>query len=137
MRIVTVVGTRPQLIKLAALQPALRARHDEVFVDTGQHWDAAMAGGFFAELGLAGFIAVIWLAVALVKLILSSYGRAAAGRRELILAVGAALFALALQGMLDYTLRSAVIVALIFTLSGCAVVLSRKDGEDQPRPAAR
>ena len=53
MRIVSVVGTRPQLIKAAALQPALRARHDEVFVDTGQHYDEAMAGAFFAELGLA------------------------------------------------------------------------------------
>ncbi|MES2210123.1 MAG: UDP-N-acetylglucosamine 2-epimerase (non-hydrolyzing) [Chloroflexota bacterium] len=53
MRIASVVGTRPQLIKAAALQPALRARHDEIFIDTGQHWDAAMAGAFFAELGLA------------------------------------------------------------------------------------
>jgi UDP-N-acetylglucosamine 2-epimerase len=53
VKIVSVVGTRPQLIKAAALQPALRARHDEVFVDTGQHWDEAMAGSFFAELGLA------------------------------------------------------------------------------------
>ena len=53
MRIVSVVGTRPQLIKAAALQPSLRARHDEVFVDTGQHWDESMAGAFFAELGLA------------------------------------------------------------------------------------
>ncbi len=53
MRILAVVGTRPQLIKEAALQGALRARHDEVFVDTGQHWDEAMAGSFFAELGLA------------------------------------------------------------------------------------
>jgi hypothetical protein len=52
VRIVSVVGTRPQLIKAAALSPALRARHDEVFVDTGQHWDEAMAGIFFAELGL-------------------------------------------------------------------------------------
>ncbi len=52
MRIVSVVGTRPQLIKAAALVPALRARHDEVFVDTGQHYDEAMAGAFFAELGL-------------------------------------------------------------------------------------
>ncbi len=52
MRIVSVVGTRPQLIKAAALSPALRERHDEVFVDTGQHWDAAMAGTFFAELSL-------------------------------------------------------------------------------------
>ncbi|MEK6721633.1 MAG: UDP-N-acetylglucosamine 2-epimerase (non-hydrolyzing) [Chloroflexota bacterium] len=53
MKIVSVVGTRPQLIKAAALQPALRARHVEVFVDTGQHWDDALAGDFFAELGLA------------------------------------------------------------------------------------
>jgi len=52
VRIVSVVGTRPQLIKAAALLPALRAGHDEVFVDTGQHWDQAMAGAFFAELGL-------------------------------------------------------------------------------------
>ncbi len=52
MRLVSVVGTRPQLIKAAALLPALRARHDEVFVDTGQHWDEAMAGVFFAELDL-------------------------------------------------------------------------------------
>ncbi len=52
MRIVSVVGTRPQLIKAAALVPALRARHHDVFVDTGQHYDEAMAGAFFAELAL-------------------------------------------------------------------------------------
>jgi UDP-GlcNAc3NAcA epimerase len=52
VRIVSVVGTRPQLIKAAALWPVLRAAHDEVFVDTGQHWDDAMAGAFFGELGL-------------------------------------------------------------------------------------
>ena len=52
MRIANVVGTRPQIIKAAALQPALRAVHDEVFIDTGQHWDDEMAGAFFAELGL-------------------------------------------------------------------------------------
>jgi len=52
MRIVSVVGTRPQLIKAAALQPALRAHHEEIFVDTGQHYDEGMAGAFFAELGL-------------------------------------------------------------------------------------
>jgi len=53
VNIVSVVGTRPQLIKAAALSPALRARHAEILVDTGQHWDEAMAGAFFAELGLA------------------------------------------------------------------------------------
>lgn len=52
MRIASVVGTRPQLIKAAALEPLLRARWTSVFIDTGQHWDEAMAGAFFAELGL-------------------------------------------------------------------------------------
>jgi UDP-N-acetylglucosamine 2-epimerase len=53
MRIVSVVGTRPQLIKAAALQPVLRRESTDIFVDTGQHYDEAMAGNFFAELGLA------------------------------------------------------------------------------------
>jgi UDP-GlcNAc3NAcA epimerase len=53
VRIVSVVGTRPQLIKAAALQPALRRACEEIFVDTGQHYDQAMAGSFFDELGLA------------------------------------------------------------------------------------
>ncbi len=52
MRIVSVVGTRPQLIKAAALEPALRARFDAELIDTGQHYDDAMAGSFFRELGL-------------------------------------------------------------------------------------
>jgi UDP-N-acetylglucosamine 2-epimerase len=52
MRIVSVVGTRPQLIKAAALSPVLRQNHTEIFVDTGQHYDEAMAGSFFEELGL-------------------------------------------------------------------------------------
>jgi UDP-GlcNAc3NAcA epimerase len=52
VQIVSVVGTRPQLIKAAALVPVLRLRHQELFVDTGQHWDEEMAGSFFAELGL-------------------------------------------------------------------------------------
>ncbi len=52
MRITSIVGTRPQLIKAAVLLPVLRERHDVALVDTGQHYDEAMAGSFFAELGL-------------------------------------------------------------------------------------
>ena len=52
MRLLTVVGTRPQLIKAAALIPALRALHTEMLVDTGQHWDDELAGAFFRELDL-------------------------------------------------------------------------------------
>jgi UDP-N-acetylglucosamine 2-epimerase len=53
MRILSVVGTRPQIIKAAALQPILRRDHVEIFVDTGQHYDETMAGNFFGELSLA------------------------------------------------------------------------------------
>jgi UDP-GlcNAc3NAcA epimerase len=53
VKLVTVCGTRPQLIKAAALQPLIRARHEDVFVDTGQHYDDALAGAFFGELDLA------------------------------------------------------------------------------------
>jgi len=52
LKIATIVGTRPQLIKAAALLPELRARHDVLLVDTGQHWDDTMAAVFFEELGL-------------------------------------------------------------------------------------
>jgi UDP-N-acetylglucosamine 2-epimerase len=52
VRIVSVVGTRPQLIKAAALEPALRARFEAQLIDTGQHYDDALAGSFFRELGL-------------------------------------------------------------------------------------
>ena len=52
MRILSVVGTRPQLIKAAALSPVLRAHHDEILVDTGQHYDDDLAGDHFTDLGL-------------------------------------------------------------------------------------
>lgn len=52
MRLASVVGTRPQLIKAAAAWPALRRRHEPVLIDTGQHYDDEMAGRFFEELGL-------------------------------------------------------------------------------------
>jgi UDP-N-acetylglucosamine 2-epimerase len=52
MRIVSVVGTRPQLIKAAALTPVLRRDHDEILVDTGQHYDDDLAGEHLSSLGL-------------------------------------------------------------------------------------
>jgi UDP-N-acetylglucosamine 2-epimerase len=52
MRIASIVGTRPQLIKAAVLQPLIRARHDEIFIDTGQHYDEVLAGAFVGELDL-------------------------------------------------------------------------------------
>lgn len=53
MKIVTIVGARPQFIKAAPLSVALkRAGIEEYLVDTGQHYDMSMAGAFFSELGL-------------------------------------------------------------------------------------
>jgi UDP-GlcNAc3NAcA epimerase len=53
MKILTVVGNRPQFIKAAAVSGPLRAEHEEILVHTGQHYDDALSGVFFAELGLA------------------------------------------------------------------------------------
>ena len=53
MRIVTVVGNRPQFIKAAAISGLLRERHEELLVHTGQHYDDSLSRVFFAELGLA------------------------------------------------------------------------------------
>src|ERR1700690_2454284 len=53
MRILSVVGNRPQFIKSAPLSLALRdAGIDEVVLHTGQHWDATLSEIFFDELGL-------------------------------------------------------------------------------------
>jgi UDP-GlcNAc3NAcA epimerase len=52
VRIASIIGTRPQLIKAAALSPVLRTEHDEILVDTGQHYDADLAGEHFDSLGL-------------------------------------------------------------------------------------
>lgn len=52
MKIVTVVGARPQFVKAAVLSAVLRAQHDEVLIHTGQHYDANMSDIFFAELNL-------------------------------------------------------------------------------------
>jgi UDP-N-acetylglucosamine 2-epimerase (non-hydrolysing)/UDP-GlcNAc3NAcA epimerase len=52
MRIATVLGNRPQFVKAAAVCAALRARHEEILVHTGQHHDPELSAVFFAELGL-------------------------------------------------------------------------------------
>ena len=52
MKILTVIGNRPQFIKAAAVSPRLRATGSEVLVHTGQHFDDELSRVFFAELGL-------------------------------------------------------------------------------------
>ncbi|MCO5171741.1 MAG: UDP-N-acetylglucosamine 2-epimerase (non-hydrolyzing) [Planctomycetes bacterium] len=53
MKVVTVVGARPQFVKAAPVSRALRARrHEELLVHTGQHFDDLMSKVFFEELAL-------------------------------------------------------------------------------------
>ena len=54
-RILSVVGARPNFIKLAPVERALARRGDveHVVVHTGQHYDDVMSGTFFHELDLA------------------------------------------------------------------------------------
>jgi UDP-N-acetylglucosamine 2-epimerase len=52
VRIVTIIGNRPQFVKAAAVSHRLRRRHDELIVHSGQHYDDELSAVFFRELGL-------------------------------------------------------------------------------------
>jgi UDP-N-acetylglucosamine 2-epimerase len=52
VRVLTVIGNRPQFVKAAAVSRLLRAEHDEVLVHTGQHYDDELSTIFVTELGI-------------------------------------------------------------------------------------
>jgi UDP-N-acetylglucosamine 2-epimerase len=52
MKVLTVVGARPQFVKAAAFSRALRQQHQEILIHTGQHYDPALSDVFFQELDL-------------------------------------------------------------------------------------
>src|ERR1700740_373427 len=56
LKIVTIIGARPQIIKAAALSRAIKKHFTgeitEVIVHTGQHYDENMSQVFFDELGI-------------------------------------------------------------------------------------
>ena len=52
MKVVSIVGARPQFIKAAPVSQVLRLEHTEILVHTGQHYDYGMSQLFFDELGL-------------------------------------------------------------------------------------
>lgn len=51
-KICTVVGARPQFIKLAMVSRILRRDDQEILIHTGQHYDYNMSGIFFEEMGI-------------------------------------------------------------------------------------
>jgi UDP-N-acetylglucosamine 2-epimerase (non-hydrolysing)/UDP-GlcNAc3NAcA epimerase len=52
VKVVTVIGNRPQFVKAAAVSGPLRAAHDELLVHTGQHYDDELAAIFVRELAV-------------------------------------------------------------------------------------
>ena len=52
MKVLTVVGARPQFIKAAAGSRQIRKKHQEILVHTGQHFDDNMSAVFFREMGI-------------------------------------------------------------------------------------
>lgn len=52
MKIASVVGARPNFIKLAPVSRELRKRFDEIIIHTGQHYDYEMDKIFFDDMGI-------------------------------------------------------------------------------------
>lgn len=52
MKILSVVGARPQFVKLSPVSRALDGRAEHVVVHTGQHYDDLMSDVFFRDLGM-------------------------------------------------------------------------------------
>lgn len=52
MKVMTVLGTRPEIIRLSRLIPKLDAVCDHVLVHTGQNFDPSLSDVFFHELGV-------------------------------------------------------------------------------------
>ncbi len=52
MKIISIVGARPEFIQAWPVSKALEGRHEEILVHTGQHYDHMMSDNFFEELGI-------------------------------------------------------------------------------------
>lgn len=52
MKVISVVGARPQFVKLAAISKHIRSFFEEVIIHTGQHYDYELSKSFFNELNI-------------------------------------------------------------------------------------
>jgi UDP-GlcNAc3NAcA epimerase len=52
MKLITIIGARPQFIKAAPFSEVFRKQNTEILVHTGQHYDANMSDIFFEELNI-------------------------------------------------------------------------------------
>jgi UDP-GlcNAc3NAcA epimerase len=52
MKILSIVGARPEFIQAMPVSRAIRAHHHEILVHTGQHYDYRMSQAFFDELDI-------------------------------------------------------------------------------------
>jgi UDP-GlcNAc3NAcA epimerase len=52
MRFASIVGARPQFVKLTPVSKALRQQHEELIIHTGQHYDYCLSARFFDELAI-------------------------------------------------------------------------------------
>ena len=136
-------------VELWRRTPEIIEDHPLIGVGAGQFSDASAAYGLrdpaseyqpfehahsipltvAAELGLLGLAAFLWFAVALGGVLVRACKRSQGWARAYAFGLTAALVAIAVQGLVDYTVRSNVVAMLVLTLAAAAVVLARASPE--------
>ena len=56
LKLMTIIGTRPEIIRLAAVIKRCDRYFDQILVHTGQNYDYTLNQVFFDDLGLLSFV---------------------------------------------------------------------------------